>query len=118
MKDWQKKKATSIGGNIFQRCDIWWARLTPKPRPVVLVSRNSHLQSRSLVLIAPVSTRIRGTLGEVPLGPAEGLPRVCVADTSSLDLIETSTLVHKLGRLTSAKRDALDTALRFALGLD
>lgn len=92
--------------------------MTPKPRPVVLVSRTSHLQSRGLILIAPVTTKIRGSLGEVPLGPAEGLPRACVADTASLDLIEKSTLVHKLGSMTFTKRAALDAALRFALGLD
>jgi mRNA-degrading endonuclease toxin of MazEF toxin-antitoxin module len=69
-------------------------------------------------MIAPITTRIRGTLGEVRLGPEEGLPRSCVADTASIDLIEKSALVHKLGALNSAKRGEFDAALRFALGLD
>jgi mRNA-degrading endonuclease toxin of MazEF toxin-antitoxin module len=69
-------------------------------------------------MIAPISTRIRGTLGEIPLGPEEGLPRYCVADTASIDLIEKSALLHKLGVLNSVKREQLDAALRFTLGLD
>ena len=44
--------------------------------------------------------------------------RPCVADAGSLDLIEKSALVHKLGTLNSLKRAQLDAALRFALGLD
>ena len=69
-------------------------------------------------MIAPISTRIRGTFGEILLGPAEGLPRYCAANAASLDLIEKSALVHKLGTLNSLKREQLDAALRFALGLD
>jgi len=69
-------------------------------------------------MIAPISTRIRGTFGEIQLGPKEGLPRFCVADAGSLDLIKKSSLTHKLGALNSIKREQLDAALRFALGLD
>lgn len=92
--------------------------MKPKPRPVVLVSRNSHLEKRDLILIAPISTRLRGTLGEIQLGPAEGLPRYCAANAASIELIDKSALAHKLGALNSMKREQLDAALRFALGLD
>lgn len=102
----------------MRRSEVWLARLEPKVRPVVLVSRQSHLESRALVLAVPVTTRVRGLETEVPLGAAEGLLRPCVAEAGSVRLVPKSVLTRRLGVLPPSKRGALDGALRFALGLD
>ncbi len=108
----------STGGAIFQRCDIWWARVEPKARPVVLVSRDSHLRSRDLVVVVPVTTRVRGLPTELPLGQEDGLLRPCVADAGTLCTIRTALLDKHLASLAPSKRRLLDAALRYALGLD
>jgi len=102
----------------MQRGEIWWAYMGTKTRPIVLVSRNSHIATRSMILAAPVTTRVRQMESEVALGPEEALPKSCAANTSSIDLIAKSRLVRRIASLSPSKRDALDAALRFSLGLD
>ena len=61
----------------MRRAEVWWALMEPVARPVVLVSRDAHLETRAMVLAAPVTARVRGLESEVPLGPEEGLRRPC-----------------------------------------
>ena len=102
----------------MQRGEVWWAMMGMKTRPVVLVSRDSHIQTRRVIFAAPVTTRIRGMESEVALGPEDGLQKACVANASSIELISKTRIIRKIATLSSAKRDALDAALRFSLGLD
>ena len=66
----------------MRRGEVWWAEMgkPSRRRPVVLLSRNEAYGVRSLVIAAPVTTRVRGIPSEVPLGAADGMPRDCVAD--------------------------------------
>lgn len=54
--------------------EVWWAALPPPAgrMPVVLLSRNEAYAVRALVIVAPVTTRIRHIPTEVPLGPEDG----------------------------------------------
>lgn len=92
--------------------------MDPKPRPVVLISRQSHLRSRDNLMVAQVTRRTRGLLSEVPLGPRDGLRMPCVADAGTLHSVEKSQLIRHVATLSLTKLEALDAALRFALGLD
>jgi mRNA-degrading endonuclease toxin of MazEF toxin-antitoxin module len=102
----------------LRRSEIWLAEITPKARPVVIVSRESHVAVRRLVMVARVTSRARGLETEVALGPEEGLAVSCVADAGTLELVGKDKLRRRLGFLSSPKRDELDAALRFAVGLD
>jgi mRNA interferase MazF len=102
-----------------KRGDIWWARL-PDPagrRPVVLVSRDSAYAVRGSVTVVEVSQTIRGIASEVPLGKRDGLPRRCAANTDNVVTIPKTWLESRIAALRSEKASALDTALRFSLGL-
>src|SRR5947199_10761165 len=61
----------------MRRGEVWWADLPPPAgrRPVVLLSRNEAYAVRQLVIVAPITTRVRRIPTEVPLGPEEGLPK-------------------------------------------
>jgi mRNA interferase MazF len=101
------------------RGDVWWAEL-PLPagkRPVILVSRESSYAIRSKVTVIEVSTTIRLLPTEVPMGPAEGLPRPCVANADNLVTIPKQWLSSRIATLGPNKLKALDDALRFALDL-
>ena len=108
------------GGAPLKRAEIWWARLPPpeKTRPVVLVSREPAYAVRDLLTVAKVTTRRRGLRSEVALGPAEGLPRECIANTDDLLTIRMRQLIGRIGVIPESRLDELDTALRFSLGLD
>jgi mRNA interferase MazF len=104
----------------MKRGEVWWAHL-PAPagrRPVVLVSRDEAYGVRELVIVVPVTTRVRGIPVEVPLGRDEGLPRRCVANADTVTTVPKATLKEYAGVLAADKATALDAALRFALGLE
>ncbi len=102
------------------RCgEVWWADL-PAPagrRPVVLLSRNEAYAVRELVTVAPVTTRVRRIPTEVPLGPAEGLPKACAVNLDTITTIPRRTLTQPVGPLSPEKLAAVERALMFALGL-
>ena len=103
----------------MRRGEVWWAELQAPAgrRPVVLLSRNEAYAVRELVTIAPLTTRVRRIPTEVALGPADGLPKPCVADLDTITTIPKRTLTARIARLTPQKRAAVDAALKFALGL-
>lgn len=104
----------------MRRGEIWWADLPPPAgrRPVVLISRDEAYVFRELVTIAPVSRRIRGISTEVPLGPEHGLPTICAVNLDSMTTIPKDTLLRHISSLDFAKTQAVDSAIRFALGLE
>ena len=108
------------GGAALKRAEIWWARLPPpdKTRPVVLVSREAAYAVRDLVTVAKVTTRRRGLRSELTLGPAEGLPRECIANSDDLMTIRKRQLIERIGAIPEERIDELDAALAFSLGLD
>jgi mRNA-degrading endonuclease toxin of MazEF toxin-antitoxin module len=53
----------------------------------------------------------------VPLQPADGVPRACVANTDNVLTVAKSLLTERIGLLAPQKLRAVEDALRFALAL-
>ena len=85
---------------------------------MVLLSRDDAHQVRELIIVAPVTTRIRGIPAEVPLGPADGLPRASVANLDAIYTISKSQIQERITGLKREKLEAVETAIHFALGLE
>lgn len=104
----------------MRRGEVWWAELPPPfgRRPVVLLSREEAYPVRNQVTVAPVTTRIRRIRSEVPLGPEQGLPRQCVANLDTIGTIPKGALRERIALLPHEKIQAINAAIRFALGLD
>jgi mRNA interferase MazF len=103
----------------MRRGEVWWADL-PAPagrRPVVLLSRNEAYTVRDLMTVAPVTTRIRHIPTEVALGVQDGLPKRCAVNLDTMSTIPRQALTERMTLLTPEKLMAIETALRFALGL-
>jgi mRNA interferase MazF len=103
----------------MRRGEVWWAELPPPVgrRPVVLLTRDSAYAYRTMATVAPVTTTGRGIPAEVALGPSEGLPRPCVVNLDNLQTIDQRRLRARIVLLPPEKLDAIDEAVRFALGL-
>lgn len=101
----------------MNRGEVWWAQVD-KRRPVVLVSRPEAYEVRAMVIVAPVSTTIRGFSVEVRVGRREGLPRAAVVNCDWLVTLPKADLIERAGTLSKAKLAQLDSALKFALGLE
>ena len=103
----------------MRRNEIWWADL-PAPagrRPVLLLSRSEAYTIRRKVVVAEVTTKMRGVPTEVKIGPREGLPRTCVVTLDNLVTIPKEWLRERAGSLGGPKVALVDEALRFALEL-
>ncbi|HEV2474396.1 MAG TPA: type II toxin-antitoxin system PemK/MazF family toxin [Chthonomonadales bacterium] len=103
----------------MRRGEIWWADLGEPigRRPVLVLTRNDGIRIRSNITVAPITTRIRGIPTEVALGPADGLPRECVADLDSLQTLQKRTLIERQTSLSLSKLYEAEAAIRFALDL-
>jgi mRNA interferase MazF len=101
----------------MNRGEVWWARVD-KRRPVVLVSRQEAYEVRAMVIVAPVSTTVRGFSVEVRVGRREGLPSAAVVNCDWLVTLPKADLIERAGALSKAKMAQLDSALKFALGLE
>lgn len=104
----------------MQRGEIWWAEL-PKPagkRPVILLSRDKAIAIRQFVTIAEISTTIRNIPVEVLLGEKDGLPKTCAVNLDVINTIPKSLLKNFICSLSKEKLLKVDSALKFALGLE
>jgi len=102
-----------------KRGEVWWVRF-PNPvgrRPAVLISRNQAYRVRTAVTVVPLTQTVRGIPVEVPLGPADGIPRQCVANADTIATVPRDALEDYLTTLGSAKVEALERAIKFALDL-
>ena len=104
----------------MRRGEVWWAELGPPAgrRPVVLLSRDEAYAIRSLVVVAPITTRVRHTPSEVFLGTDDGMPRECVANLDTITTLPKDCLRSRLVGLNAQKLREIDAAIRFALGLE
>ena len=91
--------------------DIWWAETGEKRRPVLVVTRSEAVPVLTRLVVAPVTSNVRGIQTEIALGAAEGLPRPCAASFDNTQPIRTSSLTHLVGRLSPARRHELCRAL-------
>ena len=97
--------------------EIRWANL-PAPigrRPVLLLTRSQAYAYLNKVIVAEVTTTIRGIPEEVLLSAREGLSRRSAVNLDNLHVVPTSILGDRLGRLSSQRAREIKRALGYAL---
>jgi mRNA interferase MazF len=97
---------------VVARGEVWWGESSgEKGRPFLVVSRDAANRVMQRVLVAPVTTRIRGIPSELLLDEAEGLPQRSVASFDNLQPFPKAMLVHRIGVLAPGRwRDICRTA--------
>lgn len=99
----------------IHRGDVWWADVPgDKRRPVLVLTRERFIPRLHSVLVAPITTTVRGIPTEVSLGPGDGLPRPCAANFDNVFTLGKGALVQRAGRLTGDRLGEVCTAYRFA----
>ena len=102
----------------MRQYEIWWANL-PAPagkRPVLLLSREGAYSYLNKFVVAEITTTIREIPVEVPVGPAEGLPKRCVVNCDNLRTVARSWLVKRLGALPARRHVEVKRAVGYAFG--
>jgi|APTNR8051073442_1049403.scaffolds.fasta_scaffold190628_1 mRNA interferase MazF len=99
--------------------EVWLADLgmIQKCRPILVLAAPRDEDARGLVVVAPLTSQIRGTRGEVYLGRPRWLPKESAVNIQGLASLDGSKLIRRMGTLTSTQYDAVKIALRDLLGL-
>ena len=82
---------------------------------MLLLSRTPAYEYLQKVLVAEVTTRVRGIPQEIPLGKREGLPRACVANLDTVRPIERSLIGDRLGLVGASRHPEVKRAMGYAL---
>ena len=77
---------------------VWWADLD-KVRPVVVMTRARVAGRLKRVLVAPITTTVRGLATEVPIGAPEGVRDGSVASLDNIQLVPVDCLLRQAGRV-------------------
>lgn len=103
----------------MRQYEVWWASFPESVgrRPVLLLSRTPAYEYLTHVLVAEITTRVRGIPQEVPLKKREGLMQPCVANLDRVQHVSKSALTEKLGELAPSRVVEVKRALGYALDL-
>ena len=97
-----------------RRGEVWLADLD-KTRPVVVLTRDPLGRLLHSVIIAPVTSTIRGLSTEVPLGRDDGIRHPSVANLDNVQLLSRDRFRRRIGRAQPTTMMALCTALSVAV---
>ncbi len=88
-----------------------------KSRPVLVLAHPGESDARSLVIVAPLTSQLRGGRGEVDLGKPRWLPKHSAVNVQGLASFDRHKLARRLGALAPALYAQVQDALRDILGL-
>lgn len=99
--------------------EVWFAELgmVEKSRPVLLLAVPQQEDARALVIVAPLTSQLRGLRGEVDLGQPRRLTKPSAVNLQGLASFDRSRLVRRMGALTSEQIEQVRTTLRDILNL-
>lgn len=102
----------------LSRSEIWtYDFASPdKQRPVLVLSRQEVIGLLHTVMVAPVTTTIRGLPSEVVVGPKEGLKHESAVNLDHVQTVEKSRLSRFIGSLSQEKMQQVCEALAIAVG--
>lgn len=101
----------------MRQYELRWANL-PAPigrRPVLLLTRTAAYQYLAKVIVAEVTTTVRGIPQEVPLGRREGLTRSSVANLDNVHVVARARIGDLIGTLAGHRHREVKCALGYAL---
>ncbi len=102
------------------RGEIWLYEVKPadRGRSVLILSRTDALRVLRTVLVAPITSKRRGSPAEVQLGIAEGLKTESAANLDHVQSVHREGLRQFVGSVSSRKMAEVCQALTIAKGCD
>jgi mRNA interferase MazF len=102
------------------RGEIWGYRFTSpdKWRPVLVLTRQEVIGLLHTVMVAPITSTIRGAPSEVIVGVGEGLKKDSAINLDHVQTVERARLVRFIGHLDPARMREVCQAMAIAIGCD
>ena len=102
----------------MNRGEIWLYDF-PRPdkrRPVVILSRQDVIPLLATVMVAPITSAIRGAPSEVVVGVEQGLKHESAVNLDHVQTVDKFRLRKLVGSLDPAVMEAICAALAIATG--
>jgi mRNA interferase MazF len=98
--------------------EVWLYRFgaPDKRRPVLILSRQDAIDGLRTVMVAPITSTIRGLPSEVMLDVADGMKGPCAANLDHVHTVPQADLRHYVATLKPAVMAAVCRALAIATG--
>ena len=101
----------------MNRAEIWFARTADGgDRPVIVLTRDPVAGFLGGVVVAPITSTIRGLGSEMLLTTSDGLKRDCVASFDNVTTIRREDFRRRVLSLRPERRAELCFRLNYALG--
>jgi mRNA interferase MazF len=102
----------------LSRGEIWLYRFASpdKRRPVLVITRQEAIDLLNQIMVAPVTSTIRGAPSEVIVGLDEGLKRPSAINLDHLQTVDKKRLHRYVGVVSRDKMRAVCQALAIATG--
>ena len=101
----------------MKRGEIWFADVgRGGERPVLVLTRDPVADRFGAVVVAHLTTTIRGLTSELRLGPVDGLKRDCVVSFDNLHTLPKSSFRRRVAVLRPTRLDDACDRLADALG--
>jgi len=81
-----------------------------------VLTRERFIPRLTAVLVAPVTTNVRGIPTEVEIGPADGMPTPCAVNFDNTFTLTRSRFLKRMTTLPSTRLAQVCEAYRFAAG--
>jgi mRNA-degrading endonuclease toxin of MazEF toxin-antitoxin module len=91
--------------------------MAEKSRPVLVLAYLQPDDARALVVVAPLTSQIRGLRGEIPLGKPRWLPKVSAVNVQGMASFDPGKLSRRFGALSAEQYGQVKEALRDLLQL-
>lgn len=103
---------------MVKRGEVRWYKFSKpdKRRPVLVLTRNSHLEYLNEVTVAPLTSSIRDIPSQVVLTKSEGLPRDCAISLDHIRTVDKTHLGAQLTTLSHSRMQEVRSAILYALG--
>jgi mRNA interferase MazF len=94
----------------------WFEHPDTRRRPVLVLTRDAAIPVLTGVLVAFITTKVRGIPTEVALDIDDGMPTSCVITLDNLATIPVGMLTEPITRLDGARMHQVCVALAVATG--
>ena len=107
-----------MAGSGLNRGEIWLFEFRPpdKRRPVLVITRQEVIPLLRTVMVAPITSSMRGAPSEVIVGVDEGLKHESAINLDHVQTVPKNELRKYVGRLGRQKMSLVCRALAVATG--
>ncbi|MGE0789766.1 MAG: type II toxin-antitoxin system PemK/MazF family toxin [Sandaracinaceae bacterium] len=102
----------------LRRGEIRWYTFKPpdKRRPVLVLTRDAVIDVLSEIIVAPITTTVRGIQTEVALGHEDDMPEACAINLDHVTLAKRHQFGERITTLDEERWAEVEQALLAACG--